>query len=344
MEKLSYKSAGVDIDKANLFIKEIEPFVSSTFRPEVIKGIGGFGGFFSLNLSEYKKPVLIASVDGVGTKLKVAEMAGFHKTVGIDLVAMCVNDIIVYGAEPLFMLDYIGTGQLSVKKAKDIIEGIVYGCKEAGCSLIGGETAEMPSFYHGREYDLVGFVVGIVENDEMIDGSLIKVGDKIVGVASSGLHSNGFSLVRKLFFEKLNIGLDDEIEGIGRLKDELLRPTKIYVKTVKNLIRDFKISGIAHITGGGLLENIPRMLPDECMAVIEDESWEIPPIFQFIRKEANLEREEMYRTFNCGIGLVLVVGKDIVEDVLSRLLGLGEKAYIIGEVKKRKGEKAIEFV
>jgi len=336
---MNYKDAGVDIDAGNRFVEMIKPLVKATFRPGVQTDIGGFGGLFSLNLEKYRKPTLVASTDGVGTKLKLAFMADKHDTVGIDLVAMCVNDIIVQGAEPLFFLDYFATGRLAPEKAAEVVKGISAGCMEANCALIGGETAEMPGMYGDGEYDLAGFTVGVVNTDEIIDGSSITVGDRVIGLASSGLHSNGYSLARKVFLEAMGLTLDAQLEELSRpLGEELLTPTRIYVKTVLNLMRDFRLKGIAHITGGGLLENVPRILPEGCQVNIETASWEKPAIFEVLRRGGNVAVEEMYRTFNYGIGLVLVVPAVETDDILSRLAGLGEKASLIGEVAEREGK------
>ena len=319
-KSVTYKDAGVDIDAGNRFVQMIKPLVKATTRPEVLTDIGGFGGLFSLNSDKYKKPTLVASTDGVGTKLKIAFMADKHDTVGIDLVAMCVNDIVVQGAEPLFFLDYLATGKLSPEKAVEIVKGISEGCVQAGCALIGGETAEMPGMYGDGEYDLAGFTVGVVDNDRIIDGSSITVGDKLIGLASSGLHSNGYSLARKVCFENLGLSIDSFVPELGKpLGEALLTPTRIYVKTILNLLRDFQIKGMAHITGGGLLENIPRVLPRHCRAVIHRNSWEIPPIFQLLREGGNIDEIEMHRTFNNGIGMVLVVPERDVEDIMVQI-------------------------
>jgi len=336
---MSYKDAGVDIDAGNRFVEMIKPLVKATFRPGVQTDIGGFGGLFSLNLEKYRKPTLVASTDGVGTKLKLAFMADKHDTVGIDLVAMCVNDIIVQGAEPLFFLDYFATGRLAPEKAAEVVKGISAGCVDAGCALIGGETAEMPGMYADGEYDLAGFTVGVVNSDEIIDGSSITVGDRLIGLASSGLHSNGYSLARKVFLEVMGLSLDSQLAELSRpLGEELLTPTRIYVKTVLNLMRDFRLKGIAHITGGGLLENLPRILPEGCQVTIDTASWEKPAIFEVLRQGGNVAVEEMYRTFNYGIGLVLIVPAAEADDILSRLAGLGETAALIGEVVERDGK------
>mgnify|MGYP001267714851 CR=1 FL=1 len=331
---ITYKDAGVDIDAGNKFVDLIKPFVKQTNRPEVMTDIGGFGGLFSLNTGKYQRPTLVAATDGVGTKLKLAFMLDKHDTVGIDLVAMCVNDIIVQGAEPLFFLDYLATGKLEPEKAVEIVKGIAEGCKQANCALLGGETAEMPGMYGDNEYDLAGFSVGVVNNDKLIDGSTITVGDKIIGIASTGLHSNGFSLARKIFIDTLGLDMASQPEELDRpLGEVLLTPTRIYVKSILNLIRNFNIKGIAHITGGGLLENIPRVLPHQCKAVIQRDSWEKPAIFEMLRKGGNIPEEEMYRTFNYGIGMILVVPPNEVEEIIDRLTGLGEKACVIGEIK-----------
>jgi len=336
---LSYKDAGVDIDAGNRFVEIIKPLVKATFRPGVQTDIGGFGGLFGLNLEKYPKPTLVSGTDGVGTKLKLAFMMDKHDTVGIDLVAMCVNDIIVQGAEPLFFLDYFATGRLAPEKAAEVVKGISDGCVDAGCALIGGETAEMPGMYADGEYDLAGFTVGVVNSDEIIDGSSITVGDKVIGLASSGLHSNGYSLARKVFLETMGLSLDAQLDELQKpLGEALLTPTRIYVKTVLNLKRSFQLKGIAHITGGGLLENLPRVLPDSTQVNIDPGSWEKPAIFEVMREGGNIALEEMYRTFNYGIGLVLVVPGLEVEDIMSRLDGLGEQAFLIGEVAERDGK------
>ena len=332
-QRITYKDAGVDIAAGNSFVNMIKPLVKSTFRPEVMTDIGGFGGLFSLNSSKYKQPVLVSGTDGVGTKLKIAFMADRHESVGIDLVAMCVNDIIVQGAEPLFFLDYLATGRLLPEKAAMVVKGIAEGCRQAGCALIGGETAEMPGFYSDGEYDLAGFAVGVVERENIIDGSSIAVGNKLIGIASSGLHSNGYSLARKLIFDCLGLSIHSELPGTGHsVADELLTPTRIYIRSVMNLIKDFKINGIAHITGGGLLENIPRILPRRCSASVHLSRWERPVLFDILHNAGNVERDEMYRTFNMGIGMVLVVAESDAEDMIYRLNGLDERAWVIGEV------------
>lgn len=336
----TYKDAGVDIDAGNRFVQMIKPLVKSCSRPEVLADIGGFGGLFSLTPDKYARPTLVASTDGVGTKLKIAFMLDKHDTVGIDLVAMCVNDIIVQGAEPLFFLDYLATGQLSPEKAVEIVKGIVEGCKQAGCALLGGETAEMPGMYNAGEYDLAGFTVGVVDNSNIIDGSSITVGDKIIGLASSGLHSNGYSLARKILFEQEGYAIDARLPELDApLGEVLIAPTRIYVKSILNLLRDFNLRGIAHITGGGLPENLPRVLPHDCKAQINGTSWPKAAIFKLLQEKGNIAEDEMYRTFNCGIGLVVIVPEQETDDIMMRLNGLGESATIIGTIAARKGEE-----
>ena len=346
MKRSSYKDAGVDVEKGDAFVQAIKPMVESTFRPEVLTKIGGFAGCVTLNLERYKKPILVSSTDGVGTKLKIAFLMDRHDTVGIDLVAMCVNDIVVSGAKPLFLLDYFATSTLDTEKTTKVVSGIVKGCIEAECSLIGGETAEMPGFYKEGEYDLAGFAVGIVENSQLIDGSSVTVGDNLIGIASSGLHSNGYSLVRKLLFHQHKMDLEKRVEEIGEiLGEELLRPTRIYVKTVLNLMRDFHIGGIAHITGGGITGNLPRIIPRGCKAIVHRGTWDIPPIFSFLKEKGKISEEEMLRTFNNGVGMILIVRPKEVEDILDRLHSLGEKTFIIGEVGKTEREQeTIEFI
>ena len=331
-----YKDTGVDIDNANLFVERLKPLVKSTFRKEVMGHIGGFGGLFHLDLTKIKDPVLVSSTDGVGTKLMIAQMMGKHDTIGIDLVAMSVNDVIVQGAEPLFFLDYLATGKIRLETSIQVLEGIVKGCQDAGCALIGGETAEMPGLYDSDEYDLAGFCVGIVEADRLIDGSGIRVGDRIIGLASHGLHSNGFSLVRKVLLEAAGLGLDDQIECLGQtLGEELLRPTKIYVKSVLNIIKNFTVKGLVHVTGGGFIDNLPRILPGPCRAMIAKNSWVVPPVFNLLQEQGNIEDDEMFRVFNMGIGMMMVVPEKEVAEILERLQNLGERAYQIGSIEKR---------
>jgi len=341
---ITYKDAGVDIEAGNHFVNLIKPLVKKTARPEVLTDIGGFGGLFSLNSSKYQRPVLVSATDGVGTKLKLAFQLDRHDTVGIDLVAMCVNDIIVQGAEPLFFLDYLATAKLEPEKAVAIVKGIAEGCKQANCALLGGETAEMPGMYQGDEYDLAGFSVGVVDNDKIIDGATITKGDHIIGISSTGLHSNGFSLARKVFLETMKLDLNATPTGLDKsLGETLLTPTRIYVKSILNLIRDFEIKGIAHITGGGLVENIPRILPKHCRAVIEKNSWKKPLVFEMLREGGHIPESEMYRTFNYGIGMVLIVSPQDSEDIIARLGGMGDQACLIGEIVPSE-EAVVELV
>jgi len=346
MKTFSYKDSGVDVEKGDSFVRAIKSMVEATFRPEVMTKIGGFAGCVSLNLERYKKPILVSSTDGVGTKLKIAFLMDRHDTVGIDLVAMCVNDIVVSGAKPLFLLDYFSTSRLDQEKAIRVVSGIAKGCVEAECSLIGGETAEMPGFYAEGEYDLAGFAVGIVEDAQLIDGSSVTVGDRLIGIASSGLHSNGYSLVRKVILEHHRMDLGKRVEAIGEVLGEaLLRPTRIYVKTVLNLVRDFKIGGIAHITGGGITGNLPRVIPGGCKAIVHKGTWEVPPIFPFLKGKGNIPEDEMFKTFNNGIGMILIVKSREAEEILERLHSMGEKASLIGEIgKAEKGQDPIEYI
>jgi len=341
---MPYKEAGVDVDLGDEFVRRIKSLAESTFGPQVLTALGGFSACYSLE--GHRDTVLVASTDGVGTKLKVAFMTDRHDTVGIDLVAMCVNDILVSGAQPLFFMDYIATGKLEMGKAVSIIEGIVKGCKEAGCSLVGGETAEMPGFYGRGEYDVVGFAVGIANKGEIIDGSEISAGDRLIGLASSGLHSNGYSLVRKIVFDRLNLHVDDRIEEVGRtIGEELLEPTRIYVKPMMPLKQEFHLRGIAHITGGGIKGNLSRILPRNCKASLRRGSWQVPPVFSFLQREGRIPEEEMWRTFNNGIGMILVVKAEESEGVLMRLKDLGERPYLIGEIAEAKGEEErVEFI
>jgi phosphoribosylformylglycinamidine cyclo-ligase len=332
----TYREAGVDVEAGNRFVDQIRPFVQSTLRPEVLRNFGGFAGAFSIGNLGLKNPILITSTDGVGTKLKLAFMTGIHDTIGTDLVAMCVNDIIVCGAEPLFFLDYFVTGKLKPEIAVSVVKGIAAACKEVNCTLIGGETAEMPDFYSEGEYDLAGFVVGAVENDRLIDGSSITVGDQIVGIASSGLHSNGFSLVRKLIFDQLGHSVDDTVEGFrGTVGQELLTPTKLYHGIVQSLMRDYEIGGIANITGGGLIDNIPRVLPERCKARLFSGTWDVHPVFTYMQEQGGIRDTEMLRTFNMGIGLAVICRKNDAESIIERLSGMGEPAWVIGEIAAR---------
>ena len=337
---LTYADAGVDIEKASNLIENIKKIAQQTHRSGVMGEIGGFGGLFSLNIGNLTSPVLVSSTDGVGTKLKIAFMTGTHDTVGIDLVAMCVNDIVVEGAKPLFFLDYLSMGKLDTDIAIAVVEGVGEGCRQAGCALLGGETAEMPGFYKGNEYDLVGFVVGLVENSKIIDGTEIRVGNQIIGISSSGLHSNGYSLVRKICFDILKLNVDTYIPDLGHtIGEELLTPTKIYSDTVHPIIRDLPIFGLAHITGGGITDNILRVIPEGCGILLRKNSWEIPPVFNFLREAGNITEPEMMRTFNNGIGFIAIVPEDSTQEIVERLVAVNEKAFVIGEVVERKDSK-----
>lgn len=328
-----YSEAGVDIDKGNAFVKEIKDIVSETHQPGVLNNIGGFSSLFALDTKEYKNPVLVSSTDGVGTKLTIAGLCNKHDTIGIDLVAMCVNDIIVGGAKPLCFLDYFSVGKLELDVATEVVRGIAEGCKQSLCSLVGGETAEMPGLYKAGDYDLAGFVVGVVERGAIIDGTDVKPGNKIIGLASSGLHSNGYSLVRKICLEELKLSVDQYIEELGcTLGEELLRPTRIYVQSVLKVLEDHKINGIIHNTGGGFIDNIPRILPKGCKAIIDTSRWFLPPIFPFLEKKGDVPNEEMYRTFNMGIGLMAIVDESQAQNIVKRFEEFGEQACVIGEI------------
>ena len=332
MSSLTYKDSGVDITKGNQLIEKIKPIAKSTLRPGVLGGLGGFGAMFEIPLEKYKNPVLISGTDGVGTKLKVAEMLNKHDTIGIDLVAMCVNDLIVQGAEPLFFLDYYATGSLNPEIATSVIEGIGEGCRQSGCSLIGGETAEMPGMYNGEEYDLAGFCVGIVDKNQVIDGSKVNEGDHIVALGSSGPHSNGYSLIRKV--------LEKSTPSAEQL-NSLIEPTRIYVKSILSLANTLQVHAISHITGGGLLENIPRVLPDHLSAKLNSNSWSQPEIFKWLQKEGNIDSHEMYRVLNCGVGMVVIISKESSSQAIEHLSACGENAWLIGEVVHSKGEQVI---
>ena len=340
---LSYKDAGVDIEKADRFVQQIKGFVKETFNKNVITPIGGFAGAYLLEIAKYREPVITSSTDGVGTKLKIAQSVDKHDTIGIDLVAMCVNDLITTTSKPLFFLDYFATGKLEPYVAVDVVKGIAEGCKQAECALIGGETAEMPGMYREGEYDLAGFAVGVVEKEKMLDGSKTQKGDVLIGLASSGIHSNGYSLVRKLL-EVKGYPLDQYIEEFGKkIWEELLTPTKIYVKPVMKLIEEnIDIHAIAHITGGGIPGNLIRVLNKNVKAVIEEGSWEVLPVFRWIQKEGNIEKSEMYRTFNMGIGLILAVPEKEKEKAIKTLEASGEKVYLIGHLEE--GEKSVNII
>lgn len=341
---LDYKKAGVDIDAGNQAVELIKEDVQSTFGPEVMTGLGGFGGLFKADLSKYQNPVLVSGTDGVGTKLKLAFKLDLHHTIGIDLVAMSVNDILAQGAEPLFFLDYLATGKLEPKKTAEIVKGIAAGCKKAGAALIGGETAEMPGFYQAGEYDLAGFAVGIVDQDQIITGAEIKAGDLVIGLKSDGLHSNGFTLARAALFDKAGYDYNEKISGFkNKLGEELLKPTKIYVKTILALLEKFKIKGIAHITGGGLIENLPRILPTALRVEIKKDSWQPQPIFKLIQQAGEVKEQEMYRTFNMGIGMTLVIAENEKEKILNQLKKMGEDACVIGQIKAGVGKQSLEL-
>jgi len=333
MSQLTYREAGVDIDAGNKAVDLMKKHVRSTYRPEVMGDIGGFGGLFALNTGKYREPVLVSGTDGVGTKLCVAFMADKHDTIGQDAVAMCVNDILVQGAEPLFFLDYLAVGKLEPEKVAAIVSGIAGACLESGCSLIGGETAEMASFYKNGEYDIGGFAVGVVERSKLITGENIQPGDVVIGLPSSGLHSNGYSLVRKICFDLKKFAIDQEIPELGKtLGDELLIPTKLYPKACLPLIEKFDIRGMVHITGGGFYENIPRVLPEGCGVEVNTETWPKPPIFGLVQQWGNVADSEMYRTFNMGIGMILVVSQSEVAAIQEDLTARGEISYVIGHV------------
>jgi len=342
---LSYRDAGVNIDAGNKFVEKIKSSVASTNRPGVMGSLGGFGGLFELPTDRYKHPVLVSGTDGVGTKLKLAIELNKHNTIGIDLVAMCVNDILVLGAEPLYFLDYYATGELNTDIAANVVEGIAEGCRQSNAALIGGETAEMPGMYNKGDYDLAGFCVGVVEKENIIDGSQVKAGDVMIAIASSGPHSNGYSLVRKIIEvsnadldTNLNQAIENDEENSTTLGEALLAPTTIYVKAIHALLGKFNIHAMAHITGGGLLENIPRVLPDNTKAVINRKSWQFPPVFQWLQKNGNVEINEMYRTFNCGIGMVLITSETESENIIATLKQQNEKAWLLGTVESNSGD------
>ncbi len=336
---LTYRDAGVDIEAGESLVERIKPLVQKTQRPECLGNIGGFGGLFELPIDRYRRPVLVSGTDGVGTKLKLAVILDRHDTIGIDLVAMCVNDVLVLGAEPLYFLDYFATGRLSPEHAQSVIAGIATGCETAGAALIGGETAEMPGMYSPGDYDLAGFCVGVVEKDQIIDGSHIRAGDQVLGLASSGLHSNGYSLARAVL-ERSSATLDQPI-GETTLGEALLAPTRIYVRPILALLKAVPIHGIAHITGGGLTGNIPRILPDNCDCRIDATAWPRPEIFQWLQSEGSIDDTEMLRTFNCGIGLVIIVSSDTAAQAHEMLKASGETVYRLGEVQA--GSRGIVF-
>ena len=339
-DSLTYKDAGVDIDAGNDLVERIKHVAKRTRRPEVMAGLGGFGSLFALPKG-YEEPVLVAGTDGVGTKLKLAMDMNKHDTIGIDLVAMCVNDLIVGGAEPLFFLDYYATGKLSVDVAAEVVNGIGQGCELSNCSLVGGETAEMPGMYEGEDYDLAGFCVGIVEKSKILDGSQVKAGDRLLGLASSGPHSNGYSLIRKVIEREqaqLNQTFADQTLG-----DALLQPTRIYVRSILSLLKTHPVSALSHITGGGLIENIPRVLPERSKAVIDCNSWEMPSIFRWIQKGGNIDSTEMYRTLNCGIGMVIAIPESHAAEAKALLESEGETVYHIGHIAEHNTTPTVEL-
>ncbi len=335
-QSLSYRDAGVDIDAGDALVDAIKPFAKRTMREGVLGGIGGFGALFEIG-RKYREPVLVSGTDGVGTKLRLAFELNRHDTVGIDLVAMSVNDILVQGAEPLFFLDYFACGKLDVATASRVVKGIAAGCEQAGCALIGGETAEMPGMYPEGEYDLAGFAVGAVEKSEIIDGRKIVPGDVVLGLASSGIHSNGYSLVRRII-EMVKPDLNADFDG-RTLADALMAPTRIYVKPLLSLMASVEVKGMAHITGGGLAENIPRILQEHLTAVLKKEAWTMPPLFSWLQKHGNVASEEMHRVFNCGIGMAVIVSREQAEQAMAHLRAAGETVYRIGEIRQRTGDE-----
>lgn len=337
-KNLSYKDAGVDIDAGNALVQRIKAVTKRTQREEVKGGLGGFGALCSIP-TKYKNPLLVSGTDGVGTKLRLAMDHNTHDGIGIDLVAMCVNDLIVQGAEPLFFLDYYATGKLDVETATEVVTGIGKGCEMSNCALIGGETAEMPGMYHGNDYDVAGFCVGVVEADQVIDSSKVKSGDTLIALGSSGPHSNGYSLIRKII-DVAHVDVNQNIDGKAVI-EHLLTPTRIYVKPVLSVLESYSVHAISHITGGGFWENIPRVLPDNLQANINENSWQWPPIFDFLQHKGNVTTYEMYRTFNCGVGMILAVDSEIASDVVDAFIELGEKAWIIGNISEKISDQAV---
>lgn len=336
-QSLSYRDAGVDINAGDSLVERIKPFAKRTMRPEVLGDLGGFGALVEIS-QKYRHPVLVSGTDGVGTKLKLAFEWDQHDTVGIDLVAMSVNDILVQGAEPLFFLDYFACGKLDVERAAAVIKGIAAGCEQSGCALIGGETAEMPGMYPDGEYDLAGFAVGVVEKEQVINGRSIVAGDVVLGLASNGIHSNGYSLVRKII-ERAQPELDAEFNQGKTLRQAIIAPTRLYVKPILAALKQFTIKGMAHITGGGISENVPRILPENTVAAIDSQSWPLPKLFQWLQQAGNVETQEMYRTFNCGIGMVLVVNSGDADVIQKFLQQQGETVYQIGRIRSRQGDE-----
>ena len=341
-KKLTYKDAGVDTKEGERAVSLMKEHVKGTFNENVLTGLGSFGSLFSLDVKGMIQPVLVSGTDGVGTKLKIAFMMDRHDTVGIDCVAMCVNDVLCQGAKPLFFLDYIATGKVKAEKIADIVKGIAEGCRQGGSALVGGETAEMPDFYSDGEYDMAGFSVGVVDKDKIITGEKIAVGNKVIGIPSSGIHSNGYSLVRKVFFDKMDMKVTDYVEELGQtLGEALLTPTKIYAKACDAVLPAFDVKGIVHITGGGFYENIPRILPEGTAVSIDVGTWKVPPIFPYIKKCGNIDRKEMFSTYNMGVGMMMVVDAADADAVVKALQAAGEDASVIGQIVEEKDEKVI---
>lgn len=340
--KLTYKDAGVDTKEGERAVSLMKEHVKKTFNPNVLTGLGSFGSLFQLDIAGMKQPVLVSGTDGVGTKLKLAFLMDKHDTVGIDCVAMCVNDVLCQGAKPLFFLDYIATGKVKAEKIADIVKGIADGCLQSGSALVGGETAEMPDFYSEGEYDMAGFSVGIVDKEKIITGEKVSLGNKVIGIASSGIHSNGYSLVRKVFFDKMKMTVDDYVEELGTtLGEALLTPTKIYANACDAVLPKFDVNGIVHITGGGFFENIPRILPEDAAVEIQIGTWDVPPIFPYIKKCGNIDKIEMFSTYNMGVGMMMVVDEKDAEEIVQALRNAGETANIIGEIVPRQDEAVI---
>ena len=341
-EKLTYKDAGVDTHEGQRAVSLMKEHVKGTFNDSVLTGLGSFGSLVALDVKDMSEPVLVSGTDGVGTKLKIAFLIDKHDTVGIDCVAMCVNDVLCQGAKPLFFLDYIATGNVKAEKIADIVKGIAEGCKQGRSALVGGETAEMPDFYSEGEYDMAGFSVGIVDKSRIITGAKVAVGQKVVGIPSSGIHSNGYSLVRKVFFDKMNMSVNDYVEELGEtLGEALLRPTRIYADACEAVLPNFDVKGIVHITGGGFYENIPRILPEGTAVSINVGTWDVPPIFPYMKKCGNIDREEMFSTYNMGVGMMMVVDAEDADEVVEALKGAGENASVIGEIVPDEGQNVI---
>ncbi|MCI7248995.1 MAG: phosphoribosylformylglycinamidine cyclo-ligase [Clostridiales bacterium] len=341
-EKLTYKDAGVDTHEGQRAVSLMKEHVKGTFNDSVLTGLGSFGSLVALDVKDMSEPVLVSGTDGVGTKLKIAFLMDKHDTVGIDCVAMCVNDVLCQGAKPLFFLDYIATGNVKAEKIADIVKGIAEGCKQGRSALVGGETAEMPDFYSEGEYDMAGFSVGIVDKSRIITGAKVAVGQKVVGIPSSGIHSNGYSLVRKVFFDKMNMSVNDYVEELGEtLGEALLRPTRIYADACEAVLPNFDVKGIVHITGGGFYENIPRILPEGTAVSINVGTWDVPPIFPYMKKCGNIDREEMFSTYNMGVGMMMVVDAEDADAVVEALKGAGENASVIGEIVPDEGQNVI---